>query len=410
MTQRPAPLGSSVFARARRAIGSLFSQAPSTRIAAQLPVVTSLLVTIAMVAAVGSGLIYRAQLNLVRHTYEVQRDLAQMLLAIQDVQLDQRRYLVSGDEARLAQAKLTQAEVEGSLTILAGLTSDSPVQQASLAALRTLEDKATAIVDETIRLRRAGHIDDALLLASRDGEVAEAALRARVVEMELHETGLLQNRIALAAQTSDLLLATIGATILLAALALMFWLRDRTTSAGARDRALVSSDKVARNLKTSRDETAIEIAGREGAEGQVRQMQKMEAVGQLTGGIAHDFNNMLAVIMSAISLSRRRLAAGSSDIGPFLDAAMDAASRAASLTARLLAFSRQQPLRPETLDAAKFVAGMADLLRRTLGETVELQTVGAGALWRAHVDASQLENAILNLAVNARDAMPDGAS
>ena len=123
-------------------------------------------------------------------------------------------------------------------------------------------------------------------------------------------------------------------------------------------------------LLAANDALRSEIATREAAEAQVRQMQKMEAVGQLTGGIAHDFNNMLAVIMSAMNLIQRKLARGETDIGKFVDAATDATTRAANLTARLLAFSRQQPLAPQVIDANRVVTGMSDLLRRTLGETI----------------------------------------
>ncbi len=144
------------------------------------------------------------------------------------------------------------------------------------------------------------------------------------------------------------------------------------------------------------------------AEQQLRQSQKMEAVGQLTGGIAHDFNNMLAVVVGSLDLLGRRIGAGDARAKRYVDAAMDGAQRAALLTQRLLAFSRQQPLRPEAVDANKLVAGMSDLLRRSLGTDVRLETVLAGGLWRTHADPNQLENVILNLAVNARDAMPGG--
>ena len=143
------------------------------------------------------------------------------------------------------------------------------------------------------------------------------------------------------------------------------------------------------------------------AEEQLRQSQKMEAMGQLTGGIAHDFNNMLAVIISGLNLVERRLARGQ-DAKEFLDAALDSAKRAATLTHRLLAFSRQLPLAPEPLDANRLVSSMSEMLRRTLGESTPLETVLAGGLWKTNADASQLENVILNLAINARDAMPEG--
>ena len=140
----------------------------------------------------------------------------------------------------------------------------------------------------------------------------------------------------------------------------------------------------------------------------LRQSQKMEAVGQLTGGIAHDFNNMLAVVMGSLDLLGRRIGAADARASRMVEAARDAARRAASLTQRLLAFSRQQPLQPEPMDMNKLVAGMSDLIRGSMGADIELETVLAAGAWRAHVDPNQLESAILNLAVNARDAMPEG--
>ncbi|QJU60925.1 response regulator [Sphingomonas sp. AP4-R1] len=134
----------------------------------------------------------------------------------------------------------------------------------------------------------------------------------------------------------------------------------------------------------------------------------MEAVGQLTGGIAHDFNNMLAVIIGGLNLAQRRLDRGDTDIKRFMDGAMEGATRAAALTQRLLAFSRQQPLAPETVDGNKLVNGLTELLSRTLGERVQLETVLTPGLWKTLADPIQLENVIVNLAVNARDAMPDG--
>ncbi|WPB55184.1 PAS domain-containing protein [Xylophilus sp. GOD-11R] len=153
---------------------------------------------------------------------------------------------------------------------------------------------------------------------------------------------------------------------------------------------------------------AEEVAERSRTEEALRQSQKMEAVGQLTGGIAHDFNNMLAVVLGSLDLLDRRLAGGDARAKRYVDAAKDGAKRAAQLTQRLLAFSRQQPLRPLPVDANKLVAGMSDLLGHSLGGAVRLETVLAGGLWRTHADPNQLENVILNLAVNARDAMAAG--
>ena len=146
----------------------------------------------------------------------------------------------------------------------------------------------------------------------------------------------------------------------------------------------------------------------EAAREALRQSQKMEAVGQLTGGIAHDFNNMLAVVIGSLDLLGRRLGDGDARARRYVDAATDGARRAALLTQRLLAFSRQQPLRPEHLEVGKLVTGMSALIRGSLGSNIRFETVLAGGGWHAHADPNQLENVLLNLAVNARDAMPDG--
>ena len=151
-----------------------------------------------------------------------------------------------------------------------------------------------------------------------------------------------------------------------------------------------------------------EQARRASAEDNLRQSQKMTAVGQLTAGIAHDFNNLLTGIGGAMEMIGRRLPDASPEVVRFLDLAKAGVSRAAQLTQRLLAFSRQQPLKIEAVDANKLVAGMSELLRRTLGEKTKIETVLAGGLWRARADVAQLESAILNLAINGRDAMADG--
>lgn len=145
------------------------------------------------------------------------------------------------------------------------------------------------------------------------------------------------------------------------------------------------------------------------AEAQLRQSQKMEAVGQLTGGIAHDFNNMLTGIMGALDIIRRRLASGKLDgVERFMDAATVSAQRAAGLIHRLLAFSRRQPLDRKPIDVRQLILNMRELLDRSLGEQIQLLVKPAPDSWVAITDANQLENALLNLAINARDAMPNG--
>ncbi len=161
-------------------------------------------------------------------------------------------------------------------------------------------------------------------------------------------------------------------------------------------------------LSQSNTKLTAEIKRRMETEAQLVQMQKIEAIGQLTGGIAHDFNNMLAVVLGALRLLQRRLQRGDTDVDKFVNAAIEGAERAANLTSRLLAFSRQQPLAPEVIDGNKLIAGMGEILRRTIPESIHIETVLAGGLWRCFADSPGLENAIINLAVNARDAMPNG--
>ena len=149
-----------------------------------------------------------------------------------------------------------------------------------------------------------------------------------------------------------------------------------------------------------------EAERRELAEQSLRQAQKMEAVGQLTGGVAHDFNNLLTIIIGNLGIAKRGVVEARSERA--LDNALTGAQRAAQLTQRLLAFSRRQPLNPRAVDPNRLIVGISDLLTRSLGETVQLETIGGAGTWNVEVDASELESTLLNLAVNARDAMPEG--
>ena len=161
----------------------------------------------------------------------------------------------------------------------------------------------------------------------------------------------------------------------------------------------------------ARDVTAEKAAAERlrAAEEALRQSQKMEAVGQLTGGIAHDFNNLLTGIVGSLDLLQTRLNQGRTDnVARYINAAMTSANRAAALTHRLLAFARRQPLIPKSVDANALVVSLEDLLRRSIGEAIDLEIVATDDLWGTLCDPNQLESALLNLAINARDAMPDG--
>ena len=152
-----------------------------------------------------------------------------------------------------------------------------------------------------------------------------------------------------------------------------------------------------------------DITDRKLLEDQLRQSQKMEAVGQLTGGLAHDFNNLLTGITGSLDMLSSRLAQGRyTDVDRFITAAQAASTRAAALTHRLLAFSRRQTLNPKTTDVNRLIAEMEDLIRRSVGPAVDVTIIAADDLWMTLVDPNQLENALLNLCINARDAMPDG--
>jgi len=163
------------------------------------------------------------------------------------------------------------------------------------------------------------------------------------------------------------------------------------------------------NLAEANEKLRAEAAGREQVEETLRQSQKMEAVGQLTGGLAHDFNNLLTGITGSLEMLQNRLAQGRlTDLDRYITAAQGAAKRAAALTHRLLAFSRRQTLAPKLTDVNRLVTGMEEMIRSTAGPEIAIEVVTAGELWNTLIDPNQLENALLNLCINARDAMPEG--
>ena len=164
------------------------------------------------------------------------------------------------------------------------------------------------------------------------------------------------------------------------------------------DGRLIGFAKVTRDLTEKR-----------ATEERLRQSQKMEAVGQLTGGLAHDFNNLLTGISGSMEMMKTRMAQGrTQEFDRYFMAAQGALKRAAALTHRLLAFSRRQTLDPQPTNTNRLILGLEELVRRTMGPSIEVEVVGASGVWPILVDPNQLENAILNLCINARDAMPDG--
>jgi signal transduction histidine kinase len=338
----------------------------------------------------------------VRQSLAQRSSLRLLMRGMQDAETGQRGYLLTGDENYLEPYLTGRDDIERELANLerfAGVDSGEVVE---VRRLRDLVGLKLEELDTTIEQRRTGRGNLALQRV-RDGRGKQVMdeFRAIIATAEAREqSAVIESMAAVDRSASRLRFVVILAGMLLLGIGALLVVTVRNAMHELR----VSRDEA----RTAHERTLQEMGAREQAEAKVRQMQKMEAIGQLTGGVAHDFNNMLAVIMSALQLAQRRLARGETDISRFTDAAMDGARRAATLTSRLLAFARRTPLQPQVIDPNRVVSGMSDLLRRTLGENVQLEVVLGGGVWRTFSDQSELENAILNICVNARDAMPDG--
>lgn len=339
----------------------------------------------------------------VEHTLNVRQAITETLSMMQDAETGQRGYLLTADRDYLQPYENAVTAIAPQLERLEALVSDNPEQVASVRQLNSATDERLRIIAQTLDQMRLGNSGTAVsIMREGDGKASMDRVRAIAADMQREEAALLKQRSDEDQAAEDLLRTTLlAAAVVALVLGVFLFLAFRRFAL-----ALTASGAA---MASKNAELEKEIAARKATEAKLVQSQKMEAVGQLTGGLAHDFNNMLAVVLSALGLMRRRMAAGNGqDVTRFIDAAEDGARRAATLTSRLLAFARRQPLNPEPVDANRLVSGMSDLLRRTLGEQVSVETVLSGGLWQTTTDASQLENSLLNLAVNARDAMPDG--
>jgi signal transduction histidine kinase/ActR/RegA family two-component response regulator len=363
------------------------------------------LLVLAAILAVVFGLIRSRDADmLVVHTFEVERTAQRVLIDISDAAAAKRSYLLTGTPAYLETFANAMQTIPVDLAELSNLTADNPDQQPRMAELDTLVEAKMGEFRETLALIKQGKRDEALtILNSAESQKLSGDLRDTVAAILGAERSLLDARQARASEERYLQAALIGLSLFFAVL-LSGLLAASTLQAV---KGLVARTK----------ELEAESKLRHEAESTLRQAHKMEAVGQLTGGIAHDFNNLLTIIIGNLDTMRRQLSAAANPgdaqalVGKMtkpLDSAMQGARSAAQLTQRLLAFSRRQALEPVRLDMNRLVTGMLDLLRRSLGEGIGIETVLAAGLWPVQADAHQLENALLNLALNAKDAMPEG--
>jgi signal transduction histidine kinase len=326
---------------------------------------------------------------------EARQTESELFSAVQDAETGQRGYLLTGDPQDLAPLLVSRARLAPLEAELRRLSVDDPRQQARLIRLQGLIDVKMRELGRTVSLQREGRSAEALaIVRTHEGRDPMLGIRAAMADFDAIERDTLRRREANASRFGTVL--AIAVTVSVGLVALLSVAISRV--AGLYEIA----------LKARNQELATQMTERGKAEAQLHQAQKMEALGQLTGGVAHDFNNMLAVIVGNLDILIRRLAVEDGRVKTIAENALAAAHRAAALTRRLLAFSRLQPLDPKATDINRCVGEMTEMLRRTLGERIAVETVLAGGLWPGFVDRPQLESAILNLAVNARDAMPDG--
>jgi signal transduction histidine kinase/CheY-like chemotaxis protein len=360
-----------------------------------------------VVVAIAVGLIFvRSQEAdaLVDHTFEVQSTAQTLLSQIQAAENGQRGFLITGDNDYLKRFDGARARVPELVARLRRLTPDNPEQQARLNKLEPLIKARIDRIQRTVDLAKEDDRDAAIdIVKGGEGKALMDEIVAELSAFVKAERDLLaarQNRSAELRLWLSLLIgmALFAATLLAALLAIA----TRQAVSGLLDRT---------------HELEEESKLRHEAESTLRQAVKMEAVGLLSGGVAHDFNNLLTIIIGNLDTMKRQLAK-LADLEPAreiagklsksLDAALRGAQSSAELTHRLLAFSRRQALEPARLDVNRLVAGMLEMLRRTLGSDISIETVLGAGLWPALADAHQLENVLLNLALNGKAAMPDG--
>lgn len=368
---------------------------PTQRSLQRLPEAAAGLLILVLALALSLDARLQEETRWIEHTLEVKSVVSDYEASIAAAESGQRGFLMSGEESYLEPYNLALVELPKIRARLKSLVSDSAEQVANVERLAAETETRFNYLANNIVSRRAGNSAEVLeSFQSHRGQAVMLKVLSILKLLNDNENAKLAERRAIAESSARTLKLVIALGVLLLVSSLGLWI----VSARRQQSALTAANASLRE--------SIEQA--DAAASQIRQMQKMEAIGQLTGGIAHDFNNMLAIIVGGIQLASRRIKKGEVGAEQYLSNALEGTQRAASLVKRMLAFSKQQPLTPAVIDVNKLVAGMSELIDRALGETIKMETVLAGGLWRANVDASQLENAILNLCVNARDAMLNG--
>jgi len=344
------------------------------------------------------------------HSYEVMILARSLSGTIARSEASLGRYVISADKS-LGRQYYDQWQLAGQeIDRLDQVTDDNSEQQPRIDRLRRAYEERGAELGVTAS-STLYHKNDAALsryyAASKSASLAEIdnelnAIIAREHALLDQRTGVAMQSVA-QSSTIATVLAVFGVLIVLSAVVLG-WLTVQAVG----ERVMAQADADNERQRAAELQEAVETATAElrEQEGRLRQVQKMEAVGQLTGGIAHDFNNMLAVVLGGLELAKRNLASKNSQrVERYIDSAAEGAHRAAALTRQLLAFSREEALKPERLEPGKVIDGMSDLLDRTLGDAISVSVIDGAQGWQTLSDRHQLENAILNLAVNARDAM-----
>ena len=357
-----------------------------------------------LIAAVASSIWFtvRQQDAFVRvnHTLGVESQLAQIVARLQEAETSSRGFLLTGRSDFLQPYEDAMRALPADLERLRGLLADSPSQIAQADRLRDLAGERMRYLRLSVAYYWRG-VPSSPETFLRGQEVM-GRFRDVAEDMRAEEDRLLALRTANANQQARWAAIALGVSALLVIALLLLAIRESR-------KRLVEAEAARDALAETNRQLTEEAENRAAAEATVRQMQKVEAVGQLTGGIAHDFNNMLAVVIGSLDMAQKRLDMGETPRAlRLVENAMEGAQRAARLTARLLAFSRQQPLDPQAIDTNRLIGGMSEILQRTIGDDIRIETALAAGLWPTFADPGQLENAILNLCINGRDAMPQG--